>query len=299
MKNFSFFVIVFCMISMHLYAQELNCKVVVNSERIQTQDRQVFSDMEQAFTRFLNEYKWTNDVFSPEERINSNLVISIESMPSIGTFTASVQIQSSRPVYNTNFESLILNFADRDWQFEYIESTPLDYNDNVFTTNITAMLAFYAYTIIGLDYDTFSSLGGDPYFQKALNIVNLAQSFNYSGWKSLEGNRNRYWLITNIMDQQFRPIREGLYTYHRLALDVFTEKPDDARKEVLEVLKNIQKANRLSPNSILKIAFFDAKKDELINIFSKGDPKTRRDAYNILVNIDPKNTESYKSITEN
>jgi len=156
------------------HGQELNCKVVVNSDRVQTTERNVFRDMETSFTQFMNDTKWTNDQFSVEERINSNVLITIESMPSIGNYNATVVIQSARPVYNTSYETLLLNFADRDWQFQYTESQPLNYNDNTFSSNLTSMLAFYANIIIGLDYDSFSELGGNPYFSKALNIVTLA-----------------------------------------------------------------------------------------------------------------------------
>ncbi len=280
-------------------AQELNFTVMVNDERAQTSERQVFRDMEQAFSRFLNERKWTNDVFKPEEKINCNMLITIESMPSVGSYNATVQIQASRPVYNTNYESLLFNFADRDWQFDYIESTPLDFSENSFNSNLTSMLAFYAYIILGLDYDSFSNLGGEQHIQKALNVVNLAQNASGTGWQAFQSNRNRYWLVENLMNQQLQPIREGFYTYHRLGLDIFSEKPDEARQKILEVLKNIKVANSAIPNAILKITFFDAKVNELANIFEEGNMAVRREAYNILVELDPAKTEEFKKIIGN
>jgi hypothetical protein len=280
-------------------AQELNFNVMVNDEMAQTSERQVFRDMEQAFARFLNERRWTSDVFLPEEKINGNLMITIESMPTVGQYTATVQVQSSRPVYNTNYESLVLNFADRDWQFEYVESTPLEFNDNLFTTNLTAMLAFYAYIVIGLDYDTYAPMGGDQYIQKALNVVNLAQNSSAAGWQAFQSNRNRYWLVENLLNQQLLSIREGLYTYHRQSLDVFIEKPEEARKNILEIIKSIQTVNRVLPNSILKIAFFDAKADEIASIYKEGNIALRREAYNLLAEIDPSKTEKYRGIIEN
>ena len=280
-------------------SQELNCQVVVDDERAQTSDRQVFRDMEQAFARFLNDRKWTNDAYLPMERIDCNLAITIQSMPAVGFYNATVQIQSSRPVYGSSYSTLMFNFADRDWQFEYIESTPLDFGDNVFNSNLTSMLAFYAYVIIGLDMDSFSEFGGEEIFKRALDIVNLAQQSDRAGWQAFQSNRNRYWLSENLTNQDLRPIRKGLYTYHRLALDKFDEDQDAARVLILNVLKDIQGANRNVPNSILKISFFDAKKNELGNIFEKGNPATRRDAYNVLVQLDPSNTEKYKSIIGN
>lgn len=281
------------------FAQELNCQVVVNDERAQTSDRQVFRDMEQAFTQFMNNRKWTDQNYAPQERIDCNLAITIESMPAVGFYNATVQIQSSRPVYNTNYNTLVLNFADRDWQFEYVESTPLDYGDNVFTSNLTSMLAFYANIIIGLDKDSFEEYGGETEFKKALDIVNLAQQSDRTGWQAFQSNRNRYWLSENLNNQDLRPIRKGLYTYHRLAMDIFESKPDDARKLIIGVLKDIESANRNIPNSILKISFFDAKNSELTKIFQKGTPTQKKEAYNMLTKLDPGNTEKYKSIIGN
>jgi hypothetical protein len=273
--------------------------VAVNDERAQTSDRQVFRDMEQSFARFMNDRKWTNDTYLPEERIDCNLAIMIESMPAVGIFNATVQVQSSRPVYNSSYSTIMLNFADRDWQFEYVESTPLDFGDNVFTSNLTSMLAFYAYVIIGLDNDSFEEFGGEEEFKKALDIVNLAQQSDRAGWQAFQSNRNRYWLSENLNNQDLRPIRQGIYTYHRLALDQFETKQDESRTLIVNTLKGIQAANRNIPNSILKISFFDAKKNELAKIFEKGNPATKRDAYNILVDLDPSNTEKYKSIIGN
>lgn len=292
-------IVFFLSFAIQLYGQELNFQVVVNDERAQTSDRMVFRDMEQAFARFLNDRKWTNQDYLPEEKIDCNMAITIESMPAVGFYNATVQIQSSRPIYNTSYSSLIFNFADRDWQFEYVESTPLDFGDNVFSSNLTSMLAFYAYVVIGLDNDTFEEFGGEEQFKKALDIVNLAQQSDLSGWQAFQSNRNRYWLSENLNNQDLRLIRKGLYTYHRLAMDQFETKQDESRVLIVGVLKDIQSANRNIPNSILKISFFDAKKNELAKIFEKGNPTTKREAYNILADLDPSNTEKYKSIIGN
>jgi hypothetical protein len=275
--------------------------VVVDDQRAQTSDRQVFRDMEQAFARFMNDRKWTSDEYTPQEKINCNLSIIIQSMPAIGSFVATVQIQSSRPIYNSDYSSIVFNFADKDWQFQYIESTPLDFGDNVFTSNLTSMLAFYAYVIIGLDNDSFSEFGGEEQFKKALDIVNLAQQTSESGWQAFQSNRNRYWLSENLVNQDLRPIRKGIYTYHRLALDKFeqTQDQDAARSLILGVLKDIQASDRNIPNSILKISFFDAKKNELAKIFQKGNPATQREGYNLLLQLDPSSSEIYQSIIGN
>lgn len=271
-------------------AQELNCTVSINSSQIQTSDRNVFKDMKTALEQFMNSRKWTNDSYKNYEKINCNLLLTITKMPSIGSFNASVQIRSARPIFNTNYTSQLFNFADRDWEFEYIESQPLEFNDNTYTTNLTSILAFYAYVIIGLDYDSFSELGGTPYFQRALNVVNSAQQSNRPGWQSQGSNRNRYWLQENLNNPQMIDLRKAIYSYHRLALDDFQKNPDQAREIILKGLKDIKKVRDINPNAILVISFFDAKSKELANIFSTGNIQIRRQAYDIVTVIDPSNT---------
>jgi hypothetical protein len=269
-------------------SQELNCKVTINADQIATSDRAVFKDMERAFANFLNTRKWTTDSYKNHERVTCNLFLNISKMPSIGNFVANAQITSARPVFNSNYETVVLNFADRDWEFEYIESLPLEYNDNSYITNLTSMLAFYAYIILGMDYDSFSEMGGNPYFQKALAVVNNAQTSNRPGWQALGSNRNRYSLIDNINNPQMSELRKNTYRYHRLALDTFDKTPDQSRQMVLDVLKNVKKVWAINPSSIFVISFFDSKANELVNIFSEGNLQVRREAYDILSSIDPK-----------
>jgi hypothetical protein len=247
----------------------------------------VFKDMERAISNFLNTRKWTTDTYKNFERINCGLFLNIR-MPSIGNFQASAQITSGRPVYNSNYESAVLNFADREWEFEYYESQPLEYNDNNYISNLTSMLAFYAYIIIGMDYDSFSELGGTPHFQKALTVVNNAQPSNRAGWAALSGIRNRYNLIENINNPQMLEMRKNNYKYHRLALDAFGKNPDQSRTVILEVLNNVKKVWNVYPNAISVISFFDAKSTELVNIYSSAPLQSKREAYDILVMLDPK-----------
>lgn len=294
---------IYCLILICLcitaHAQELNCSVTINATQIQTSDRGIFKDMKNAIEQFMNGRKWTNDNYKTHEKINCNFLITITKMPSIGSFSASVQVRSSRPVYNTNYSSLMFNFADRDWEFEYIESLPLEYNDNTYTTNLTSMLAVYAYVLIGLDYDSFSELGGTPYFQKALNVVNNAQQSNMSGWQALGSNRSRYWIVENFNNPQMADLRKAIYAYHRLGLDTFDKAPDKSREVILKGLRDIKKIRDINPNSILVISFFDAKGKELANIFSDGNVQHRREAYDIITAIDPSNRSSYDKIIQN
>lgn len=287
-------------------AQELNANVVVNlGPQVQTTERTVFTDMENAFTQFLNNRKWTNDNFNVEERIDCNLIISIEKMNSVSSFEAAVQIQSARPIYNSNYQSILLNmaqnYADNNWDFDYVTSQPLEFNENSLQNNITAMLAYYAYVIIGIDFDSFSRLGGTKYFEKARNIANNAdQQFGGNGWKQfVSPPRNRYWLVENFNNPQLQSAREAIYDYHRLGLDTFDKSPDESRKTILEALKKIQTAYRANPNAYIVILFLFAKGDELINIFSQGDLGTRREAYDILVQLQPTKTAEFQKILSN
>lgn len=280
------------------YGQELNCRVIIDAQQVQTTERAVFDEMETEFAQFLNTTKWTDDEFKEEEVINCNILLTISDMPSVGVFNASVQVLSSRPVYNSSYESVVMNFADRDWQFEYVQSQPLRFNENTFTNNITSLLSYYAYTIIGFDYDTFSELGGTPHFDRAFDIVNNAQNSNYPGWQQFNSIRNRYWLIENVRSSQLEPIRKALYTIHREGLDIIGENREEAEKNVIAALAEVQKANRTRPRSILVIGFMDAKYEELIQLFSESNLPTRRQAYNLLNNIDPSRSDQYKTLIE-
>jgi hypothetical protein len=269
-------------------AQELFFKVIVNADQIQTTDRAVFKDMERAFANFLNTRKWTTDSYKNHEKINCSLFLNISKMPSIGSFVANAQITAARPVYNSNYESVLFNFADREWEFEYIESLPLEYNDNTYIANLTSLLAFYAYVVLAADYDSFGELGGNPFVQRALQVVNNAQSSNQLGWAALGNPRNRFALVENLNNPQMVDLRKDSYRYHRLALDMFEKNPDQSREIILEALKNVKKVWTIYPNAISIISFFDAKSNELVNVFSDGNLNVRREAYDILTAIDPK-----------
>lgn len=280
-------------------AQELNCTITINSTQITTSDRGIFRDMKTAFEQFMNSRKWSTDSYKSYEKINCNILITITKMPAIGSFSASVQVQAARPVFNTNYSSLIFNFADRDWEFEYIESLPLEFNDNNYTTNLTSLLALYAYLIIGVDYDSYSELGGTPYFQKALAVVNNAQQANRPGWQPLNSNRSRYWIVENYNNGQMVDMRKAMYAYHRQGLDTFDKDPDKSREVILKGLRDVKKVRDINPTSILVVSFFDAKSKELANIFSSGSIQVRREAYDIITAIDPSNRASYEKMIQN
>ena len=290
------FLVLLGTISTNSLSQDLNCDVTIDYGRIETSERRIFEDMELSFENFLNTREWSPDEIKPEEQIKCGLTITLNEMPSIGTFKATVQIRSARPIYNTTYESILFNFADRDWSFEYVESLPMNFNENDYTSNLTSMLAYYAYIMLGLDYDSYGSLSGSPFFQKAQIIVTNASQGGRPGWGALQSTRNRFALIDDITNQQIEELRKNYYKYHRLGLDVFESNPDECRKQVLEVLASIKKIKERYPTSIFVISFFDAKSEELVNIFTEASQQQKRDAYNLLVELNPIKEDIFKEI---
>ena len=295
----SIFIIFFLSAYHHSLAQELICRVVVNSERVQTTEKRIFEDMEDSFTEFLNTRSWTGDSFKEEERIKCNIIINIQEIPTVGTYKATVQIVSARPVFGTDYETVVFNFADRDWTFEYVAAQPLIFNENTFNNNITSLLGYYAYIIIGYDYDTFGKKSGDPYFQKAWQVVSSAQQSGYPGWEQFNSTRNRYWLAENLISPQLSPVRELAYEYHRNGMDKMSENPDESKKVIAQSLNRLKTANGARPRSIITMSFIDAKTTEIVQMFSEGNLSTRRSVYNTLINIDPGLGEKAKPIIEN
>lgn len=269
-----------------LSAQELNCKVTVNADKIQGTNRSVYGALQSSITEFMNDRRWTDYDFLIEERIECSIYIII-SAHSGNSFVAEMQVQSTRPVYNTNYKSPIFSFNDPKVEFSYYENDALTFDETSFGSNLTETLAYYAYLIIGTDSDSFSLLGGTPFFKKAEDIVNKAQSVNVSGWRAFEDGRNRYALISSIVDDNAKPYREYVYTYHRLGLDEMTISPDKNRAKItngLPVLKNIYKEH---PSNIIVGAFVETKLDELINIYSKATPEERKTAYEVMSYLVP------------
>lgn len=291
--------IIFLLISTtaQLHAQELNCRVVVDANRIQLSDKTIFDDMQQAIWEFMNNSVWTNDVYSTEERIKCNLFITITEMPVLNSFKATVQITSSRPIYGTSYESLLFNFVDKDWVFDYAQSQPLQFAEQTFNSNLTSLLGFYAYIIIGLDYDSYSKLGGTTYYQKAQTVMqNAQQGSNAPGWQPFEGNLTRYWLIENLMNQAFVKFREGVYVYHRQGFDKLAKEPEDARKEIVESLKLYVETRKRAPISVLYNNYFNGKTPEIVNVFQEGAPLQKQEVHKIMTEIDPTQVEEYDKI---
>lgn len=295
------FVLLFMMsVALGARAQELQCDVVVNSEQVAFANRQLFTEMQSRIFEFMNNRRWTNQSYRVEERIKCRILINLTEMPEVGTFRANVQVVSVRPAYGTGYESTLFSFIDRDWLFQFNEAQPLDFAANNFTSNLSAMLAYYAYMIIGMDNDSFGRLGGSPAFDQARGILNLAasQTSTYPGWKPFEGNRNRYWMIDNLQDPVFVPFREGIYAMHRQGIDLMAQDPEKARKAALAVLKSIQQISQQKPGAAIIRSFFEAKSDELINIFKTAAPADKQAAYTLLTQVDPTNNTKYEVLLQ-
>lgn len=280
------------------FSQELNCQIQVLSQSVAGTDKHVFETMQTAIYEFMNNKKWTTENFRTEERIDCSILINITERISTDEFQGTLQIQSRRPVYKTSYNSVLLNYNDNDIHFKYLESQPLEYVDNSYLNNLTSILAYYAYMVIGMDYDTFSMNGGTPYLQKALGVVNNAQNSEYKGWKAFDGDMNRYWLINNMLDAPFVPLRECMYNYHRLGLDVMAANKDGGRAVILESLKSLKKVHQSKALSFNMKVFFLAKADEIINIFSGGYSDEKSQVVTLLNEIDPTNSNKYQKILQ-
>ncbi len=286
--------------SLSIYSQELNCNIQLITQQIQGTNKQVFETMQGAIYEFINSTPWTTHVFDVDERIECTMLFNLQEQIGDDEFRGTLQIQVRRPVYNSSFNTVLFNYIDNDLHFKYVEYQPLQFNENSHISNLTSILAYYAYIVIGLDYDSFSYEGGTEFFQKAEKIVNNAQNSSQKGWKSVESpsRKNRYWLVNNILNEDFSPAREFIYRYHRMGLDRMYEKLNEARAEIAEGLKLLQQVYRNKPDPFMHFlqVIFDAKSDEMVNIFKESFPEEKSRIFAILNEIDPANTNKYEAI---
>lgn len=278
-------------------SQELNCRVQVNSSQIQGSNKSVFETMQKDLFEFLNNQIWTKHVYSTEERIECNFMLNLSKQISTDEFEGTLQINSSRPVYNSGYSTPLFVYVDKKVKFRYTEGQALDFNENTHN-ELTSLFAFYVYVVLAYDYDTFSLLGGTEYFQMAEKIVSTAQSSTSSGWKAFEDKKNRYWLIENNLNQVYTPIRTYYYNYHRLGLDVMNKNLADGRTKIAEGLNDLLKVHRSKQNSIAMQMLFEAKSEELIKILSESPPAEATRAYNLLKEIDAANAAKYQKIVK-
>ncbi len=302
-RRLFFLVAAFSCLCLSLHAQELQCQVIINSDQIEGSNKSIFNTLQTSITEFVNTTRWTNMTFADKERIECSMMIVVQSVAD-NLFTAELQVQARRPVYGTSYTTTLLNFKDNYFNFTYQEYDRIEYQPNSATTNLAAMLAYYCYLIIGHDMDSFSRLGGTPYFQQCEDIVNMAQSASFetselTGWQAFGSNRNRYTLTNNLMDEAFQGYRAFYYEYHRLALDQMVTNVANARARIAEGLPVLREANRSRPATYLINTFLDAKSDELTNIFKKGTTEEKEQVYAILMDIDPTRNSLYETITKN
>ena len=282
------------LITKAVHSQDLNARVQILETQLANSNKRVLDILEASIKDFLNNKRWSADALQPQERIDCNFVITITDWDGSSNFKAEAQIQSNRPVFNSSYSSTLLNLSDKEFDFTYSEGQPLDFSEQNYINNLSSLLAFYAYIITGMDYDTFSKFGGTPYFEKAQTVLNNAQTAPNGGWKAFENLRNRFWLIENLTNKSYNPIRESLYIYHREGLDVMAENQSKGRKAVLSVIPQLQKIDKQKQGSILNQIFFTAKADEIINILGAAEPQEKIKAYNALSVIDPANSLKYE-----
>lgn len=296
MRAFILNILIILTVSISAQAQEINCSVQISAQKIEGTDRDAFQEMQQAIYEFINSRTWTNYNYKIEERIECTLLLTLVERVSSDTYKGKLSLVLKRPVFNSNYTTTMLNFEDKDITITYAEGEPIIFDPNSHTSNLSSILAYYMYIFLGIDNDSFSPLGGTPYYNKAQEIVQNAQGASEPGWKAFEDSKNRYWLVENLLNNQFKPLRECLYQYHRKGLDMLYDKADKGRSNINESLKLALKTNKAQPGSFLLSLFLDAKRDEIINIFSEGNPSVKAEAANTMKALDPIHSDQYSRI---
>lgn len=280
-------------------SQEFLVNISVNAPTIEGTDRRVFESLQSALYEFMNNRRWTNANIKNLERIECTMMLTVRERLSSDEYKGTLNVVLQRPIYKTSYNSVQLNFIDENVQFRYLESQPLEFSENSFSSNLTAIFAYYAYIMLGLDFDSFSLNGGDAFFTAAENIVNSAQNANERGWKAFDGNRNRYWLIENLRNPSYRVLRQFSYEYHRQGLDLMSDNVDEGRANIASALSYLEQVKKTRSDLFYLQLLTDAKRDEIINIFSKGSPQEKTKVANIMREVDPANASKYEKILTN
>lgn len=298
-----FLVILFiCLLGQQVTAQEILAKVTVNASRISSNvDRRIFTTLQNQLTNFINNRKWTSDVFKPNEKIECSFLINIESVVEANVYKAGIIIQAGRPIYNSSYQSGLLNFQDPDFAFKYLEFQNIEFNESriqgndPLAANLSATIAFYIYTILGLDYNSFSPKAGDIYFQKALNIVNNApEASNISGWKLFDGLRTRYWLNENLINSRYNLVHDVLYSYYRAGLDKLADNETEARSNIYQALNQLQAFNQENTSNMIVQVFLQNRFTELVGIFKKAPAPEKQKMADLLAKLDIANAQRYR-----
>ena len=294
----SLLIFAFTLLPRQVEAQELEAKVVVNHSKIQGTNNSVFTTLQEAITEFLNTRKWSNAQYTTREKIACSFNLIVNEYSDDGHFSCNLMIQANRPVYNASYNTTVFNFNDNAVDFNYIEHDKLEFSDDIIDNNLTAVLAYYAYFIIGLDMDTFAPKGGTDVFNKAENVVNNAQMLGEEGWKAFGDSKNRHALVNDYMNGAMEPYRQLLYDYHRKGLDEMAQNAERGRSNITISLALLEKAKQDKPMSVLPQLFSEIKKDELINIYSKGTSKEKEEVNRILCLVNPSLTNDWDKIKE-
>ena len=298
--KFNLVFLLMLLISYSTFAQEIISTVTINTPKLQTADPKLFVNLKSALQEFINNRKWTDDNYKAEEKIELNVIITIIKEISQTAFEAQLTIQASRPVYNSSYNSVMIQHLDKDFYFSYGEFEVLDFTEGSFSSNLTSTIAYYVYVVLGLDYDSFAELGGDKYLNKALDILNAVPRGAAKGWTMQDGDRNRYWLIENLLNVRMQGFRRGMYQYHLLGLDQLSSEENRAEglASIEKALTAARDANQAVPASMLIQTFVNTKRDEIINVYSVADLRTRRRIYDIMIKIDGTHAADYQKLTQ-
>lgn len=279
-------------------AQELNARVTVLAPQVSNISKPTLDALQKTIRDFLNNNKFSNEAYKPQERIDCSFIITINSWDGGSGYTAEAQIQSSRPVFNSSYNSTLLNMSDKNFDFNYLDGSTIDFSDQNYISNISALLSYYAYTIIGMDKDSFSKMGGTPFYKKAQNIINLAQASGNTGWKAADGLRNRFWFNENVLNPIFGELRSFIYSYHLSGLDQLTDN-DKGLTQIVAALPALQQMDKQKLGSIFPNVYFASKAEEVTNVLTKLNVQERLKAYNMLAEIDPANIGKYEGLKKN
>ncbi len=291
-----FYNILLVLLPLFAIGQEFNCNIQVVAPQVQGTDRTIYDNLRNSLYEFVNNRTWTNFSYKPEERIECSMLITINERLGQDEFKGTINLQLRRPVYRTSYNTVLLNFIDKDIQFRYLDLQTLEYSDNSITSNLTSLIAYYCYIFLGYDFDSFALNGGTPYFEKAQNIVNMSQNSPEKGWKSFESQKNRYWLCENLLNNAYSSVRQSSYKFHRLGLDQMYDNIETGRTSISESIELIRKAYREKPGLFSIQLFMDAKSDEIVNIFSKASPQDKARLITSLIEIDPANAGKYQGL---
>lgn len=280
-------------------AQEIIAIVKVDAELVETQEKGIFKDMENNITQFINQRRWTQDKYNPAEKVKMNFTIKLEKKSDFNTgkYQGSAQIQFSRPIYGSGYESMTLNIFDKDFDFDFPQGQTIEYNDNSYIANISSLISFYVYIGLGMDYDSFSMKGGNIFYEKANLVATNAQNAPYDGWRQFGSNQNsRYWMIENFMSPTFQAFREATYTYYRKGMDVMNANPEEARGKIIQSLEAVKSVWDAKPTATLLKTYFNSKGDEYVKIFSESSSSEKTKVVELLKVMDPTATDSYEKI---